>query len=175
MKLLHRLFKIVIAIVMFTVSITVIIACSTEGLWNDFVMVFGNARFYLLFFGIALFFSNILYVLTGINMEKSDECISMEGENGVITISAQAIKDYIVKLLPEFPSIVKMQPQIISKKRYIDIVVLVRVKPDPQIHNACEVLQKRIRETLANALGILEIRKIEINIKEISGRYADLI
>jgi uncharacterized alkaline shock family protein YloU len=99
----------------------------------------------------------------------------MEGENGVITISAQAIKNYIVKLSPEFPSVVKLQPKIISKKRYIDIIVLVRVKPDPQIHEACEVLQKRIRETLANALGILEIRKIEINIREISGRYTDLI
>jgi competence protein ComGC len=175
MKFLHRLFKDIIAIAMFVVSVTLIIACSSEGLWNDFVMVFGDARFYLLFFGIALFFCNILYVLSGMNIEKSDECISIEGENGVITISAQAIKNYIVKLSSEFPSIVKLQPKIISKKRYIDIIVLVRVKPDPQIHEACGVLQKRIRETLASALGILEVRKIEINIREISGRYTDLI
>ena len=175
MKLLHRLFENIVAIVMFIVSITVIIACSSESLWNDFVMVFGDARFYLLFFGLALFFCNVLYILSGMNNEKRDESISMEGENGVITISAQAIKNYIVKLSPEFPSVVKLQPKIISKKRYIDIIVLVRVKPDPQIHDACEVLQKRIRETLANALGILEIRKIEINIREISGRYTDLI
>jgi uncharacterized alkaline shock family protein YloU len=175
MKLLHRLFKDIIAIMVFIVSITIVIACSTSGFWNDFVLVLGNARFYFLFFGIALFFCNLIYILSGVKNEKRDDCISIEGENGVVTISAQAIRNYIVKLSPEFPSMVKLQPKIISKKRYIDIIVLVRVKPDPQIHEACEVLQKRIRDTLANALGILEVRKIEINIRDISGRYTDLM
>lgn len=175
MRLLHRLFKDIVAVVLFVLSVGIVIACSTEGFWNDFVLVLGQGRVDFLFFGLALVFISLIYLLTGINNEKRDDCISIEGENGVITISAQAIRNYIMKLAPEFPSVVKLQPKVISKKKYIDIVVMVRVKPDPQIHEACEVLQKKIRDMLANALGILEVRKIEINIREISGRYTDLM
>lgn len=174
-KFLHRVFKNVIAIEVFAVSFLIVAACVNQSLYNDLVMVFRMQKWTLLSCGFIMFFSNLIFILSDFKKVKNSDAISIEGENGVITISAQAICNYIIKLQPEFPTIMKLQPKVVAKKRYIDILVFVRVKPDPQIHEACEVLQKRIRDTLANALGILEVRKIEISIREISGRYHDMI
>ncbi len=55
----------------------------------------------------------------------------------------------------------------------IDIIVDLRVKAGPQLHEVCEVLQRRVRETMANGLGISDVRRVEVNVKEISSEHRD--
>ncbi len=51
------------------------------------------------------------------------------------------------------------------------MVVDVRIKAGPQLHEICEVLQNRVRETMIKGLGIPEVRRVVVCVKEISSEH----
>ena len=59
------------------------------------------------------------------------------------------------------------------RRELIDIVVDLRVKAGPQLHEVCEVLQRRVRETMSSGLGIADVRRVEVSVKEISSEHKD--
>jgi uncharacterized alkaline shock family protein YloU len=97
--------------------------------------------------------------------------LSLDTESGRTSISTDAICNYVGKLAGEFPSIVRMSPRVIPRRGTIDILVNVRIKAGPQIHEVCEVLQKRVRDCLASGLGISDVRRVEVSVKEISSEH----
>jgi uncharacterized alkaline shock family protein YloU len=99
---------------------------------------------------------------------RSGRFLSFSNEQGAVNISTDAIAEYISKLAPEFPSIVKMTPVVIPHRRKIDIMVEVRIKAGPQLHEICEVLQKKIRESMEKGLGIFDVEKVIVSVDKIS-------
>jgi uncharacterized alkaline shock family protein YloU len=65
----------------------------------------------------------------------------------------------------------KMRPVVVPMRRAIDIAVELRVKAGPQIHEVCELMQSRIREAMSNGLGISDIRRVEVTVKEIAAEH----
>ena len=109
----------------------------------------------------------LLFAVTHTTRRKREQFLVYEKEGGPVSISTQAIADYLAKLSSEFPAVVRMRPKVLTSRNDVDIIVDLKVKGGPQIHEVCESLQKRIRETLASGLGITEVRSVEINVREI--------
>lgn len=112
-----------------------------------------------------------LLLLTGLKPKRSGRFLSFSNEQGAVNISTDAIAEYIAKLAPEFPSIVKLTPVVVPHRRRIDIVVDVRIKAGPQIHEICEVLQRRVHETMEKGLGIADVRRVIVSVKQISSEH----
>jgi len=139
--------------------------------WSSVFTYFLKSRTVLFCAGLGLFALGTLLVLTGTRVRRRERFLSLETESGRTSISTDAICNYIGKLAPEFPSIVRMTPKVIPHRGRIDVLVHIRIKAGPQIHEVCEVLQKRVRDSLASGLGISEIRRIEVSVKEISTEH----
>ncbi len=123
------------------------------------------------FAGIGSFALASLLFLTGLDSRRRARFLSFSNEQGAVNISTDAISDYVGKLAPEFPSIVKMTPIVVPHRRRIDIVVDVRIKAGPQLHEICEVLQHRVRESMEKGLGITDVRRVIVSVKQISSEY----
>ncbi len=54
----------------------------------------------------------LLLFLTGLKPKRSGRFLSFSNEQGAVNISTDAIAEYIGKLAPEFPSIVKLTPLV---------------------------------------------------------------
>jgi uncharacterized alkaline shock family protein YloU len=121
--------------------------------------------------GLALFSLGALLALTGLRRRQRERFLSFDTDSGRVSISTEAICNYIAKLSSEFPSIVRMTPRVIPRRGVIDVLVNVCIKAGPQIHEVCEVLQKRVRDSLASGLGISEVRRVEVSVKEISSEH----
>lgn len=118
--------------------------------------------------GILLLALGVLLMLSEVPRRQRDRFLSFRNEGGAVNISTVAISEYLGKLTSEFPSIVKMVSEVEPRWRRIDIVVDVRIKAGPQLHEICEVLQKRVRESMESGLGIHDVRRVIVRVKEIS-------
>jgi hypothetical protein len=118
--------------------------------------------------GILLMGLGALLMISEAPRHRRDRFLSFRNDGGAVNISTVAISEYLGKLAPEFPSVVKMFSEVEPHWRRIDIVVDVRIKAGPQLHEICEVLQKRVRESVETGLGIHDVRHVIVRVKEIS-------
>ena len=118
--------------------------------------------------GAGLICLGLIFALSGLVLRRPERFLAFSNDGGSVNISTAAITDYLGKVGREFPSIIAMTPHVLPHHRSLDIVVDVRIKSGPQLHEICEVLQARIRESMATGLGISELRKVVVRVREIS-------
>ena len=171
MKTLHTLMGVLVFVVLAVAGIVLVRAAWGTADWDALSGTVAKGRFIGMGAGVALVCVAVLFVLTAIPVKKRERFLSFENESGRVSISTEAICEYLLKLAGEFPSIIRMRPKVVPAKSAIDIIVDVRIKAGPQIHEVCEVLQNRIRESMASGLGISEVRRVEVSVREISSEH----
>lgn len=172
MKFLNRLITLLVVCILISSGIALLTATLSPE-WQQYLLSLIKPDEKLIFISTAvvLFCVGILMILTGIKRKKKERILSFKNDDGVIQISSVAISDYISKLASEFPSVIKMTPEVQPHGNMVDIIVTLRVKAGPQIHEICEVMQRRVRETMVNGLGISDVRRVIVQVKEISPEH----
>lgn len=113
----------------------------------------------------------ILYVVTGRKRKRNQKYLSLANDGGTVSISTDAIAEYVAKLVVEFPSIVQMKPKIIPARNSINVLIQVKAKAGSQISEACQLLQERVRESLSSGLGISQVGSVEVSVEEIVSEH----
>ena len=171
MKLLHRVVFLFVFALLSAAGIGLICMAAVGEYWEVLASLLPGSRLTGGCVGVGLFGLASLLFLTGLDSRRRARFLSFSNEQGAVNISTDAISDYVGKLAPEFPSIVKMTPVVVPHRRRIDIVVDVRIKAGPQLHEICEVLQRRVRESMEKGLGITDVRRVIVSVKQISSEY----
>jgi len=167
MKILHRVVFLFVFALLTAVGIGLIgLAVSGEN-WALLETLVPGSRLTGACVGVVLFALSSLLFLTGLEPKRRDRFLSFANEQGAVNISTDAIAEYIGKLAPEFPSIVKLVPVVEPHRGRVDIIVNVRIKAGPQLHEICEVLQRRVRESMEKGLGISDVRRVVVSVKQI--------
>ncbi len=139
--------------------------------WQTACVVLAGSRVGCLVAGLLLVALGVLLIFTEAPRRRRDRFLSFQNEGGAVNISTEAISEYIGKLVSAFPSIIRMTPVVEPCRRKVDIVIDVRIKAGPQLHEICEVLQKRVRESMESGLGIHDVRHVVVRVKEISTEH----
>ncbi|MFO7871569.1 MAG: alkaline shock response membrane anchor protein AmaP [Kiritimatiellia bacterium] len=168
-KLLHRLSGLALFAGLIGVSISILNSALNTETWTATMRAVQSGRVTALFLGVGLLCLTVLFLLTAIPAKKRGQFLSFDQEGGTVSISTGAIANYVAKLSDEFPSITRMRPEIITGRNSIDVVVNVRIKAGPDIHEICEALQQRVRQSITSGLGIADVRSVEVKVDEIAG------
>lgn len=118
--------------------------------------------------GIIMLIS-MLYLVTFGPRRAKMRYISFESGTGTVSISVNAVRDYIRKLSGEFSAIVSIDPKIRALKDRISIDLNVNLVAGVRIPELSQALQERVRESLRAGLGIDEIHEIKVRVQEITG------
>lgn len=119
--------------------------------------------------GIIVFLS-LLYLVTFAPRRPKMRYISYEsGDDGSVSISDSAVRDYIRKLSGEFGNIVSIEPKLRTEKNGISIDLNVKLVAGSRIPELSQALQSRVRESLREGLGIAEVTEVKVRIQEIVG------
>jgi len=171
MKILHRVLRIVVLVALVSVGVGLLALCATAERWQEFLVILNSCRDKAAWLGVLMVCVGLLYMLTGTRQKKRAKYLSFNTEEGTVSISTQAISDYITKVAGEFTSIVRMWTTVIPGRNCIDIRADLRVKAGAQVHEVCQLLQKRIREAMNNGLGISDVRSVQVSVKEIVSEH----
>jgi len=171
MKLLRKIIGTIILLAATALSVAVLFAAVSSARWTELSSMVARGRFTAVFGAIAVLCLVFIMTATLRRRDRKSRILSFHNDDGTVSISTTAIEDYICKLGSEFPSVVRMVPSVLPRRGCVDILVHVRIKAGPQIHEICEVLQRRVRETLTTGLGISEVRRVEVSVTEISPEH----
>ncbi len=139
--------------------------------WRGFFTHLATIRWVGIPVGILLCVFGVFWMAGEVCVAGRNRFLAFRNEGGAVNISTQAISEYLGKLAPGFPSIVHMRAEVEPVRRKIDIILHIRIKAGPQLHEICEVLQKRVRESMETGLGIHDVRHVIVRVKEISGEH----
>lgn len=171
MKMLHRISGLVLLVVIGFTGVFVLAVSMDAAEWSAVGAFVGPQRVAAAGVGAALICLGIVFALSGLVPRRPERFLAFSNDGGSVNISTVAISDYLRKIGREFPSIISMTPQVLPHRRSLDIAVDLRIKSGPQLHEICEVLQTRIRESMATGLGISELRKVVVRVREISTEH----
>jgi len=118
--------------------------------------------------GAILILSVLLRWMGGMGKKKST-FIDFKSEDGSVGISTKAICDFIERVGKEFAAVRRIDSKLIEHKGALDIALNVTVVAGNKIPELSQVLQKRIRESVRESLGLDEIRNITLKVQEIVG------
>jgi hypothetical protein len=139
--------------------------------WQTACTLLAGSRVGVLATGLLLMTTGVLLIVTEAPRRRRNRFLSFRNEGGAVNISTEAIAEYIGKLAPAFPSIIHMTPVVQPRRRQVDILIDLRIKAGPQLHEICEVLQKRVRESMEGGLGIHDVRYVVVRVTEISSEH----
>jgi len=169
MNILHRLVRLLVLALLFVTAVALLTVSLSMRNWQLVENWLAHGRYDVMCVGVALFCFALLFALTGLRRKRRARYLRLEGENGPVNISTDAICDFILKTGGEFPLIVRMKPAVIPNRRGIDVLIELRVKAGPKIQESCERLQQRVRECMRSELGISQVRRVEVSVREIIG------
>jgi len=118
--------------------------------------------------GIIVLLSLLHLVTFGPRRPKA-RYISFDSGNGAVSISVNAVRDFIRKLGDEFGAVVGIDPKIRTEKDTISVDLDVKVQTGVRIPEFSQALQNRVREGMQDSLGIAEVKEIKVRIQEIVG------
>ncbi len=112
---------------------------------------------------------SLLYLVTFGPRRPQVRYISFDSGNGSVSISVNAVRDYIRKLSGEFGAVVSIDPKIRAEKDSISIDLNVNLVAVARIPELSQALQSRVRESLRDGLGIDEVNEVRVRVQEITG------
>ena len=171
MNVLHRLTQGIVLVALIVVGAGLLFAAMWPGSWETVSVAVEHGRFLAGWLGLGTLCFGLVFGLSGLRGGRRERFLSFDTEGGTVSISTQAIADYVAKLAGEFPSILRLRPEVIPRRRAIDIKAELRVKAGPQIHEVCDLLQQRIRESVTTGLGISELRRVEVSVRDIASEH----
>jgi uncharacterized protein YybS (DUF2232 family) len=171
MKKVNRILQLLVCAVLIASGLALVVLVLKPSDWQILCALLLQSRVGMLVAGAVLVLMGVLLIVTEAPRRRRDRFLSFRNEGGAVNISTEAIAEYIAKLAPAFPSIVSLVPVVEPLRRKMDIVIDVRIKAGPQLHEICEVLQKRVRESMEGGLGIHDLRHVVVRVKEISSEH----
>ncbi len=120
--------------------------------------------------GIVLLALVAVYLLTGVRRRPvGDQYLSFSSDGATVSILLRAVNEFISRIGDEFAAIVSMKPTVRPRGGSIHIDLDLRVKAGTQLPELCQLLEERVRESVRVNLGLSDIKRIRVNVKDIVG------
>jgi uncharacterized alkaline shock family protein YloU len=163
--------RLLVLVVLLAVGIGLLAAALSPQRWSEVQAMSHSGREVWIWLGGGLLVVALLFMASEYRTRRRERFLSFDNEGGTVSISTEAMADYITKLSSEFPSVVRMRPIVIPRRGSVDLLVNVKVKAGSQVHEVCELLQQRVRERVVDGLGITEVRRVEVNVRDIVSEH----
>ncbi len=116
---------------------------------------------------VLMILMSVLFLQTALITRRSKDYLSIRNESGGINISTDAICAFIEKTAAGMPAVVKMKAKVLPASGGMNVMLELKMKAIPQMQDVCDTLQKTIKENLATGLGIRQVGRIEVIVRDI--------
>ncbi len=166
MRTLHLISEIFLLVAWLAVSLLM----AGLGVWESLGVhsvthVFGDERLVLV--GCALLLLLLLYAVTGMWSRRRVRFFSFETEGGMVSISLEAMREFLRRIGDEFAAVRRLQPRLRAHRGAIDIDLDARIRSGVPVPELCRAIQERVRQKMHDNLGLAGVRNVRVNVIEI--------
>jgi len=120
--------------------------------------------------GVGVVLYLFLYLLTGVAWRRRRSFITFENESGTVSVSTDAVREYLNSLKDEFAAVVWLKSQLRASRGALAVGLVLGVKDGTQIPELCKLIQTRVRELLEEHLGTCDLSGVSVEVNEIQTR-----
>ena len=111
-----------------------------------------------------------VYLLSGLAWRRRKTYITFENENGLVSVSTEAVQDYLDALKNEFAAVVWQKSHLQVHRGALEVGLELGVKDGTRIPELCKLMQARVRELLEEHLGTCDLAGVSVEVNEIQSR-----
>ncbi len=120
--------------------------------------------------GVGVILYLFIYLLTAIAWRRRRSFITFENESGTVSVSTDAVREYLNSLKDEFAAVVWLKSQLRASRGALAVGLVLGVKDGTQIPELCKLIQGRVRELLEEHLGTCDLSGVSVEVNEIQTR-----
>lgn len=166
MRTLHLISEVFLLAAWLAMSLLMVGLGLWEALGIRFVAnVFCDERLVLI--GCALLLLLLLYAVTGMWSRRRVRFFSFETEGGMVSISLDAMREFLRRIGDEFAAVRRLQPRLRAHRGAIDIDLDARIRSGVPVPELCRLIQERVRQKMHDSLGLAGVRNVRVNVIEI--------
>lgn len=117
--------------------------------------------------GVGVTLYPFAYLLTGLALRRRKHFITFQNDNGTVSVSTDAVRDYLNELKNEFAAVVWLKSHLRVVRGALDVGLALGVKDGTQIPELCKLMQARVRDLLEEHLGVCDLAGVGIEVDEI--------
>ena len=167
MKTAMTLLRFVGLAVLLALGFFLLVSALWETAWDGLAMWVRANRVAGGLVGLACVVAASAQVVIGGIAGRGDRMVSLEGTGGPVSIRTAAIADYVLRVAADFPDVQRMKVDVTPCREGVDLRIRMRVTAGVKVHELCRGVQSRVREVLADGLGVNEVRNVEVVVHEI--------
>ncbi len=118
--------------------------------------------------GVVLYL--FVFLLSGLTWRRKKSFITFENENGTVSVSADAVQEYLDGIKEEFAAVVQLKTGLRVVRGALEVGLVLGVKEGTRIPELCKLMQTRVREILEEHLGTCDLRGVGVEVNEIRSR-----
>ncbi|MFC1467793.1 alkaline shock response membrane anchor protein AmaP [Verrucomicrobiota bacterium] len=102
--------------------------------------------------------------------KRGPSFVSFDTADGTVSISRNAISDFVRKLGDEFAAVVSLDPVVTANRRHqLSLVLNMTVRAGTRVPELSKLLQERVKESLRDDLGFVDVKKVSVKVQKIIG------
>jgi len=119
--------------------------------------------------GLVLVLLVLVWLLSALPRRIRRRYVSFGNAEGEVSVSLEAIRDYLARLAHEFPAVVAMRPDVQARYGLLKVNMDCRVRSGVAIPPLSRDIQARVRQTIRTDLGLSEVPQVRVTVREIVG------
>ena len=120
--------------------------------------------------GVVVVLYPFAYLLTGLACRRQKSFITFENENGTVSVSTDAVQEYLNSLKNEFAAVIALKSHLRVVRGALEVGLVLGVRDGTQIPEMCKLMQTRVRELLEEHLGTCDLAGVSVEVNEIRSR-----
>lgn len=126
------------------------------------------AQYYIAGMAALLFLMEMEFLILKIRRKRKSRYITFEQSTGRVSLSVQAIEDFILKVSKGFPEIIRIVPKVAAFKNEIKITLKISLLSGHNVANFAEQFKKNIKSQIQNILGLEKDVKVQVHVVEVN-------
>jgi uncharacterized alkaline shock family protein YloU len=159
--MLYVLFFSVVSVIVILFSTSLI---TLDVFWTSISQFHG--RWEVAVVGVVLLLASLRLLLSGIKFQRSAETIIKNNDNGIISISFNALENLVLKIVRDVESVKDVKVKIKKHEHEISIFLNIVVTHDIMIPELTLELQEKVKSYIQTTAGV-NVKDIRINVDNI--------
>lgn len=120
--------------------------------------------------GVGVVLYLFAFLAAGVAWRRRRSFITFQNENGSVSVSTDAVQDYLDSLKGEFAAVAWLKSQLRVSRGALAVGLVLGVRDGTQIPELCKLIQARVREILEEHLGTCDLAGVSVEVAEIRAR-----